>query len=505
MSRYGNAMSRAAIAAVCVSVLSGAWAGIAAREAKRPASRPKSQLEAKGAVEARRDRVARVTGEVFAGSETGANLRVLCDEIGGRLAGTEGSRRSLAWAADVMKRYGLENVREETYEFPGWFRGAFSCEVVSPRRIALHALSLGNSLATPAGGIEAEVVDAAHGNPVELDRLGDLLRGRYALVLDEPMPGGRWMHRSEIMLEVSKRGAAGLLFQTVEPGEIPVTGTCWNKGISPIPGVGLSKEDGEWIRRELAAGRKVVVRVEAANETRPATAANLVGEIPGTGPEHVIVGGHIDSWDLSPGAVDNGTGTVVVLEAARALARAGLKPRASIRFVLFTGEESGLYGSNAYAAAHEAELPRCRAMINCDMEGTPVGIRAMGHEEARPFLEELLGALPGFELSAPLSFRAGIYGDQQAFLLEGVPVVVPSSRLGAESERYYHTIADTYDKAELRPLPACAAFVAAIALEIAWPEGRPIGFLDAAGVDRVVRDNKLQESLEAWGDWPTRR
>ena len=471
----------------------------AAGEARRHAP------EAQDTDASRRSRIARVAGEVFSASETKENLRILCDEIGGRLSGSESGRAALDFADAVLKKYGLSDVHREAFEFPGWFRGPFRCEVTAPRQRVMHALALGNTPSTPPGGVEAEVVDAAHGNPVELDRLGTALKGRFALVIDEPMPGGRWMHRSEIMLEVARRGAAGLLFQTTEPGDLPMTGTCWNNGVSPILGVGVSKEDGEWMRRVLARGETVAVRVEMTNEMGPASSANVVGELAGSGDEFVIVGGHIDAWDIAEGAVDNGTGAVVVLEAARALAKSGVKPRATIRFVLFTGEESGLYGSNAYAEAHEAGLARCRGMINCDMEGTPVGIRVMGHEEARPFFEELLKSLASFEPTAPLSFRAGIHGDQQAFLLRGVPVVNPSSRLDDASARYYHTAADTYEKADLRPLPACAAFVGVLALELAWPEKRPVESLDEAGVAKLIHDNNLEEALGVWGDWPRHR
>ncbi|HVO77136.1 MAG TPA: M28 family peptidase, partial [Candidatus Bathyarchaeia archaeon] len=450
----------------------------------------------------REARVARATGEVFAGSETKDNMRVLCDSIGGRVSGSEGARMALDFAEGLLKKYGLAGVHRETYELQGWFRGPFTCEVVSPRRFAVHALALGNTPSTPPGGIEAEVVDASHGNPVELDRLGGALKGRYALVVDGVMPGGRWMHRSEVMREVATRGAAGLLYETSEPGQLPMTGTCWMNGTSPIPGAGISKEDGEWIRRALSRGERVAVRVEMTNKTGAVSSQNLVAEIPGSLPEFVIVGAHLDSWDVAQGAVDNGTGAIVLIEAARALAKSGMRPRAAIRFVLFTGEEPGLCGSNAYAASHEAELPRCRGMINCDMVGTPLGIRVMGHEEARSFFEELAKSLAAFELTAPLSFKAGIYGDQQAFLIRGVPVVVPVTHLEDESARYYHTAADTYDKVELKSLPPCAAFVGVLALELAWPERRPIEALDDAGVKKLVRDNDLEGVLGIWGDYP---
>jgi len=447
----------------------------------------------------RNDRVSRIAGEVFAGSETKENLRVLCDETGVRVAGTPSSRKALDLAASLLARYGLRNVHEERFDFPGWTRGPFQCEVTAPERLTMHAVALANTPSTPPGGVEAEVVDAAHGNPVELDKLGPALKGKYALVLDEVMPGGRWMHRSEVLLEVYKRGAVGLLYQTPEQGQLPMTGTCWNNGISPIPGAGISKEDGEWIKRRLARGVPVRVRVAMTNETGPATSANVVGELPGRGEEFVVVGAHLDAWDLGQGAIDNGSGVVVLAEAARALAKSGIEPAATIRFVFFMGEESGLYGSNAYVVQHEAELSRCRAMINCDMEGIPVGIRVMGHEEAHPFFEELLKSLGGFDLGAGISHRAGIHGDQQAFLLAGVPVVVPMSRFEGDGERYYHTAGDTYDKVtSFRQFNLCAAFVGVLAAELAWPDTRVIERLDENGVKALVKANDLEDALNAW-------
>lgn len=450
----------------------------------------------------RKVRVARLAGEVASACEARETLRALCDDIGPRLSGSEGAGRARAFAMDLMRRYGLSNVHEEEYEFPGWFRGAFAGEVVAPRRFALHALALGNTPSTPPEGIEAAVIDAAHGDPVELDRLGDALEGKWALVIDDVMPGGRWRHRSEIMRDVWKRGAAGMLFQTTEAGQLPVTGTCWHGGPSPVPGIGLSKEDGEWMRRRLARGEEVVVRVAMANDNRKATCANVVGEIAGTSDEFVVLGAHLDSWDLSPGAVDNALGTAIALEAARAIAASKLAPAATIRVVLFTGEESGLYGSAAYVESHRAELGRCRSMTNCDMTGTPSGIRVMGHEEARPWFEELARALPSFDLPSGVSVRPGIHGDQQAFLLAGVPVVVPMSRLEGESGRYYHTVADTYDKAALGPVSGSAAFVSILVMELAWPERRVVEPLDEEGVRALVREYDLESSLDSWIERP---
>jgi len=466
----------------------------------------KGAVPARGQFGDRSARVSRLAGVVFEGSEVEKNLRFLCDEIGGRVAGTPSSKKALDMAEKLFKAYGLKNVHREPFEFDGWLRGPFQCEALSPVRFPMHAVALANTPSTPPEGVEGVVVDAAHGNPVELDKLGDALKGRFALVLDEPMPGGRWMHRSEVLFEAYKRGAIGLLYQTAEPGQLPVTGTCWNRGTSPIPAAGISKEDGERIKRSLALGETVRVRITMTNEIGPATSENVVGEVPGRGEEIVIVGGHLDSWDLGQGAVDNGTGAVTVLEAARAFSKSGIVPEATIRFVLFMGEESGLCGSDAYVAQHGSELARWRAMINCDMMGTPVGIRVMGHKEVDPLLAELLKALEGFDLPAGISHRAGIYGDQQAFLLAGVPVVGPMTRFEGDGERYYHTAGDTFDKVtNFRQLSLCAAVVDVLAAELAWPERRLIERLDENGVKALMKENKLEEVLNSWNEIPPRK
>lgn len=447
----------------------------------------------------RRERIARVSGEVLSGTEVERNLRTLCDEIGGRVSGTEAGLQARLFVERLLNEYGLSGVHQEPFGFMGWERGEVSCEVTEPEHHGIHAVALGNTPSTPEQGIEAPVIDAGHGNPIELERLGEAVRGRFALVVSGAMPGGRWMHRSEVMAEVAARGAAGLLYQTSQAGDLPMTGTCSAQGTSLLPGVGISLEDGEYIRRRLGSGGEVRVRVVMTNRSGPAESANVIGEIPGRGSDFVLVSAHLDSWNLGQGAVDNGTGTVVVLEAARALAAARFLPEVSIRFAFFMGEELGLVGSREYARAHEEELPRCRAMINCDMTGMPVGIRVMGHEGAHSFFEELAAALNGFDLTSGISYRVGIYGDHQPFLLKGVPVVTPRSRLEDDCWRYYHTSADTYDKVGIRQLNLEAAFVAAIALELASTPGRVMEHLDAAGVRKLVTDHNLGEALRFWG------
>lgn len=464
------------------------------------AKKVQESLLGRQSVGERSSRIAAITGEVLTRSEVRENLRVLCDEIGGRVSGTDEGKKAREFAERLFHRYGLANVHQEPFEMPGWERGPFLCEVTAPRRFVMHAVALANTPSTPPDGVEAEVIDVGHGNPVELDRLGDAIKGKFALAVAGAMPGGRWMHRYEVMAAVAEHGAAGLLYQTTHPGNLPMTGMCWKDGLSPIPGVGVSKEDGEWIQRSLHADQRIRVRIQMTNLTGTVTSANVVGEIPGRGSDFILVGAHLDAWDLGQGAVDNGTGTVVIVEAARALSRLDVQPEATIRFVLFMGEESGLCGSRAYVRTHERELSRYRAMINCDMEGTPLGVRVMGHEEANQFFADLITEMDAFDLTSGVSHRAGVYGDHLPFLLEGVPVISPISRPEDDSWRYYHTTADTYDKVTyFKQLNLDAAFVALLALELASTPGRVMEQLDEDGVKELISKNNIEEVIRYWG------
>lgn len=449
----------------------------------------------------REGRIAAVAGEVMAGSRIRENLRVLCDEIGGRVTGTDAGRRARAFAESLLVSYGLASVGQEPFEFIGWEGRVVECAAISPRPFRLEVAPLAYTPPTPDGGLEAEVIDAGYGSPEEIEALGAALRGRLALVLSGRPPGGRWMHRSEVMAAVADAGAAGLLYESGREGKLPMTGMCWFGGLSPIPGVGVSREDGEALRRMLSRGERVRLRLVAEGRAGPSSSANVVGEIPGSGDEFVVVGAHLDSWDNGQGAIDNGTGVAIVIEAARAIAASGIRPAASIRVVLFMGEETGLDGSRAWVERHRGELRRCRAMINCDMEGTPLGLRVMGREEARPWFEELLRDLDAFEPSEGISTRASLYGDHHHFLLAGVPVVTPISRIENDAARWYHTSADTYDKLTFRQLGLGAAFLAAAALEIASTGERVMTHLDREGVAAMIDRHGLDGAIRIWGGW----
>lgn len=443
----------------------------------------------------------RIIGRTYTGGQIRENLTHLCDRIGGRLSGTKSGAMAEAFAARRFREYGLQDVHAEPFELLGWERGEMNCQVSSPLRKQIGAVALGNSPSTSTEGVFASVVDVGFGSAGEFEKKGEAVRGRIALVRSGAPPGHRSIHRVEKMTLSEKHGALAMVFVNGRPGNLPQAGTCQMGRIAPIPGIGVSKEEGDWIARLVAEGEEVRMRIRAMNRSGPATAANVVGEIPGTGDEIVVVGAHLDSWDLGQGAIDNGTGSAVVLEVARVLGSLDEKPRRTIRFVLFMGEEFGLYGSKAYVKAHESELDRIAFLMNLDMVGSPTGLGLGGVDAAVPIFEEIAASLHEFGLAPKVGNRVGLHSDHQPFLLEGVPTCTVRSRLDPEQVRYYHSAGDTLDKARPAQLQDCAAVAAVVLWEIANLPDRPAPRLSPDQVKEILIRNGLRQPLELQGAW----
>ncbi|MBN1513354.1 MAG: Zn-dependent exopeptidase M28, partial [Phycisphaerae bacterium] len=211
---------------------------------------------------------------------------------------------------------------------------------------------------------------------------------------------------------------------------------------------------------------------------------NVVGEVPGSGPladQVVLVGAHLDSWHLAEGAMDNGSGAVTILEAARVLARVGPRPRRTIRFVWFMGEEHGLFGSEAYVKAHEEELDRIVAVINVDMAGEPRKFVTHGHPEVVSFLQAVVRDLPGYALESDVASNMHTYSDHAAFMKQGVCALAISGELGPGA-RFYHTPGDKYDTVDRRGVNGHAALVAVLARRLADADPMPAVRMDPAAL-----------------------
>jgi Zn-dependent M28 family amino/carboxypeptidase len=315
-----------------------------------------------------------------------AILRSLVEAAPKRLSGTTGYADAVAWGVATMRELGLDNVRAEPVMVPRWERGIETADVTSGESMPLRVTALGGSIATPEAGIEAEVVEVRSFE--QLAAMGDAAKGKIVF-FNRPMPralkrtgsayGEAVPQRSNGAIEAGKVGAVAALVRSMTTAidGYPHTGAMrYEDGIPQVPAAAVATADAEALAARLAQG-PVRVRITLGCRTLPdVEQANVVGELVGSErpDEIVLIGGHLDAWDLGTGAHDDGAGCVHALEAVRLLKACGLRPKRTIRVVLFANEENGLRGAKAYAETHADEVALHVAAIESDSGGfSPLG------------------------------------------------------------------------------------------------------------------------------------
>src|SRR5438094_138695 len=319
---------------------------------------------------------AKILPIVMVASPLEENLRRLTDEVGGRVAGTPEMAKAVEWGVGAFRAAGVD-VHAEKYTLPvTWSEGDTQLETLGPVKFPVRLKAEGWSPATPAGGIEANVVDVGYANEDDFAKAGGVVKGAILLVHSDI--GSTWAdlfneyHRPPMIIDRAVReGAAAILWMGARERLLLYRHTNSLTGeIDKIPQALLAREDAMRLARTVAAyPGKVRVHFDMPNKTGgPIQQENVVGEIRGyeKPDEAVILGAHLDSWELGTGALDNGCNAALVIEAARAIKATGLLPRRTIRFVIFSGEEQGTIGSFEYVKAHDAELDKIRAMITFD-------------------------------------------------------------------------------------------------------------------------------------------
>lgn len=385
-------------------------------------------------------------------------LRELCDTIGHRLSGTPALQKAVAWAAAEMAEDGL-SVTTEPVEVPVWVRGDEAGRIVSPVADALNVLALGDSVATDPDGLEADVLVVSTFE--ELDARGAEAKGRI-VVFDAPFTsygetvGYRWAGASA----AARHGAVGALVRSVSPVSLytPHTG---NQGyaddVLPIPVAAIPIEDAERLHRVQDAGTTPRVWFELdAKRTGTATSHNVVGELRGrsTPDEVVVLGCHLDSWDVGQGAQDDGAGCVTVMEAVAQLAALPVRPRRTVRAVLYTNEENGLSGGKTYATVHAGE--RIVAAIEDDTgSGAPLGfgvdVRVDGDKDDAASAAVAERLAPHLALLAPTGATdvgPGFSGADIGPLVAGGTVGFGLRHDMTGYWPVHHTEADTFDKVD---------------------------------------------------------
>ena len=424
-----------------------------------------------GWIEPYREPAARLIGEAVGSTFAWQRLAVLTDTIGSRLSGSAALDRAIAWAVDEMKRDGLENVHTEPVMVPKWIRGAESAEMIEPAHHQIVMLGLGDSIGTPPDGLQADVI--AIRSFEELETRSAQVRGRIVL-FNVPFAnyGETVRFRSQGPSRAARHGAVATFVRAVGPPGLrtPHTGALQYVADAPkIPAAAITTEDADRIQRLLDRGTRVVVRLKMeAHFERDVESANVVGELRGREKpdEVVVVSGHLDSWDVGAGATDDGGGCIVTWEALRIMKKLNLRPRRTVRVVLWTNEENGGRGGQAYRDRHRAELSRHVLMMESD-GGVfrPFGFGFSGSDVARETVRSIATLLTG--LAADQISPGGGGADIGPSVQEAR---IPAMSLDVDGSKYFlihHTPADTVDKIDPVEMAKCAAAVAVMAYVVA--------------------------------------
>lgn len=435
------------------------------------------------------------------------NLRRLTDEIGGRPSGSPAMAKAITWAVDAFHAAGVESVHTENYSIPvNWSEGATHLEVLSPTPFPVHLVSVGWAPATPQGGITANIVDVGDGQEADFARVGSAARGAIVLVHSdvlETLDGlfAEYMEAPGIITRSVAAGASAILWMSSREHGLLYRHTNSTEGkLDRLPQAIVAREDALRLARFLAAGQNVRVRLDIPNQIgEPVEQQNVVAEIRGRErpDEYVVVGAHLDSWELGTGALDNGCNAALVIEAARDIIATGLRPRRSIRFILFSGEEQGMLGSWAYVRSHRAEMDHIAGVVVIDEGiGRITGFSLGGRHDTEAALRTILKPVEPWGVTQHTA--DALWGtDHFDFMLEGVPTLVPNQ----EAANYmvnYHAASDTLDKVDIREVKLNTAI---IAFGIAESPEKLGPRQSRAEIEAMLKQTGLGQQMQLVGIW----
>jgi len=408
--------------------------------------------------------------ESLADSQAYDRLAFMTETFGPRLSGSQNLEDAIDWVVATMKEDGLENVRTQDVQVPVWKRGQESLVLDSPRRQILPMLGLGGSIATPPEGIQAEVVVVNSFD--ELDAVLDKVEGKIVL-FNAPFTsyGQTVLYRVRGATVAARAGAVASLIRSVGPFSMqtPHTGSMrYEEGVPKIPHAAITPEYGDMLYRMQERGEKLVVTLKMEAENLPdATSRNVIAEIVGSEfPDEVIVlGGHIDSWDVGTGAMDDGGGCIAAWDALRRIKKLGFRPKRTLRVVLWTNEENGLKGALEYHESVKEEMDNHILAIESD-SGVfePRGFGFSGSDEAYEIVSSIGTLLE--PIGSTLVRKGGGGADIGPLMRDGVP----GMGLLVEGDKYFwyhHTHADTVDKLDPKELAKCVATMGVMAYVVA--------------------------------------
>ena len=410
----------------------------------------------------------RIINTALDGNERFDYLTLFGDTFGHRFSGSESLENSIDWIVKEMKEDGFDRVFTQEVMVPHWVRGKESATLISPRETDLPMLGLGGSVATPKEGIEAEVLVVSSFDDLK-DKAGQA-EGKIVLY-DVPFTsyGQTVQYRLNGAVEAAKVGAVASLIRSVGPYSMktPHTGTSrYQDGVEKIPHAAITVEDAAMIHRMSDRGETIRIRLQMEAKTLPdVPSRNVIAEIKGSeNPEEIVVlGGHIDSWDVGQGVMDDAGGCFAAWEALKIMKELGLKPKRTVRVVMWTNEENGLRGANAYRDMVKENGTIDNHVLAMESDGgvfEPKGFGFSGSDEAFTLIKEIGKLLQ--PVGSDSIRRGGGGADIGPIMREGVPgmgLMVDGSRYFW----YHHTAADTIDKLSAEEYNKCIATMAVMA------------------------------------------
>lgn len=450
-----------------------------------------------------------INKETLANSQVYSNLKDCMATIGHRLTGTENASRAEEYAFNLFKSYGID-VEYYPFEVETWTRGNVKTQLSEGKAWKeVSSVSLAHSPVKVA--LEREIVDMGNGIEEDYAANPDAVKGKIAFVyidiLPETVDESKNLHRSEKTQLAIENGASGIIFFNQVEGGVLLTGTASVTGsLIPIPAVCIGYEDGLALKQSLKAG-KVRAKIDMENVSDVIRARNVIATIPGSdkAEEIILTGGHLDSWDLSTGAIDNGIGSFSVIDMARTFKALNIQPRRTLKFVMWMGEEQGLLGSRHYVRAlkESEEIDNLKYVFNLDGSANAIGFSAGGRLEAERFFVDAGDRIKAIDSTFTNKFmnRAGLHSDHQPFMLEGVPVMGPVGNLDPNVYKCYHADCDGIDLVNEEHLVNNVRFCTMMLYELDQAQELPAKKLDDESTRKILEEQGLKLKLKIQGDW----
>tara|TARA_R110001606_G_scaffold393364_1_gene563197 strand:+ start:562 stop:2013 length:1452 start_codon:yes stop_codon:yes gene_type:complete len=449
---------------------------------------------------------ARIDSEIKANSKGYSTLKEATETIGHRLTGSTNGAKAEEYTYNIFKEYGFEDVAYQTFEVEAWARGDVSLQINDED---IKVVTLGHS--PIEANVTGEIVDMGNGLEGDYAANPDAVKGKIALayisILPESAEGLTNLHRSEKTALAIKYGAIGIIIVNQVDNGVLLTGTASVTGeLIPIPAVCIGKEDGMALKESLKT-KKAIAKIAMTNTSNVIKARNVVATLAGTTipEEQIVLGGHLDSWDLATGAIDNGIGSFAVIDIARAFKANNLYPKRTVKFVMFMGEEQGLLGSKFLVeeAIKNNTIDNIKYMMNLDMSGNPIGMNAGGKLEDEKFFMDLGAAIQQQDTIYKNTFsnKSGLHSDHQPFMLEGVPILSVNSNLDRSIYGCYHSDCDDFNLVNEGHMTNTARFGTMMLYSLANADKLPATKMDSETTKEFMIKNNLKEKLIIGNDW----